>query len=228
MTVLGAVDIRAFDVGCYLTLGAELIEFTIDGDVRRQYVVDIPQINSDIPRFQNKIPVFFDSPEDPYQDFILPSFCFKQNDYTPAFERQPYTGVVARGPAKDAEKIILPDGREGWSKYETQFRGDPYDMTYDLSIYARRKMELNYMVQYVMKMMKPPWFAFKVIDSLGDVRHYDAGEMTFSNTSELADIANRTQSWVVTFTVRGEIDTFETEESPAMLVPTTRIRHMEG
>ena len=223
MTILGTLSIRDWDLGCFLTLGAELITYTIDGGVRGQYVVDIPTINTGMDRFQNKIPVFFDTPEDPYQDYILPSFIFKQNSLTPAFYRQPYAGTVARGPSHDAIPITLPTGETGWSKYETQRRGDPYDISYDLNIYARRGQVKNLMIGYVMRVMRIPWFEFKVIDSIGDVRYYDAGEISISNTSELADIADRTQSYTFSFTVRAEIDTFDDAVSTAMVDPRTTV-----
>lgn len=228
MTILGRVDIRDWDIGCYLSLGAELITYQIDGDSRAQYVVDIPNILNDIERFQGKIPVFFDTPEDPYQNYILPSFVFKQNDYTPAFDRQPLAGVVARVPSPDADPVHGKDGKIlGYTKYVSQLRADPYDITYDLQVLARRKDELMWMVQHVMKRMRPPWFSFKIIDSLGDVRNYDAGDMTFSNTSELADIADRTASWAISFTVRGEIDTFDDVGSVAMIDPRVRMHVKE-
>lgn len=219
MTILGTLDIRDWDLGCFFTLGAEVVYYSIDGGLRAQYVVDVDGVNTDIPRFENKIPCFFDTPEDPYQDYILPSFVFKRTSYNPAFDRQPYVGTVARAPAKDATKIVLPDGRVGWSKYETQRRGDPYDIPYDFAVLARRKQELNVMLGYVMRVMRIPWFEFKVVDSLGDVRHYDAGDMGYSNTSELADIADRTQSEMLSFTARAEVDTFDDIASPAMVDP---------
>lgn len=220
LTILGIVSLRDWDLGCFLTLGSELVYYNIDGDTRAQYVVNVVGVQNLTDRFDGKIPVFFDTPEDPYQDFILPSFVFRQGSLTPAFDRQAFAaGVVARAPAKDAVEITLPDGRVGYSKYDTQLRADPYDIQYDLTLFARRKQELNLMLAYVMKIMRPPWFEFKVIDSLGDVRHYDAGEMSFSNTSELADLADRTQSQTVSFVVRAEVDTFDDVSSPAMTDP---------
>lgn len=224
MTVIGTVDIRDWDLGCYLTIGAEIVTYSIDGGTRAQYVVDVPGLNTDIPRFQNKVPCFFDAPEDPYQDYILPSFVFKRNGYEPAFDRQPYAGTVARGPAKDAELITLPNGVTGWSKYETQVRGDPFNISYDFAILGRRSQEKNVMLQYVMKTMRIPWFSFKIVDSLGDVRYYDAGDMNYSNTSELADLADRTQSEMMSFTVRAEVDTFEERVSSAMIDPRYTIQ----
>ena len=224
MTILGTVGIREFDTGCFLTLGAEVVNYQVDNDIRAQYVVGITGLFNLVERFDYKVPVFFDTPEDPYQDFILPSFVFRQSSMTPAFDRQPFSaGVVARAPAKDAEKIVLPDGRVGYSKYETQLRGDPFDIQYDLTVYGRLRQEMVLMLAHVMKVMRAPWFEFKVIDSLGDVRHYDAGEMSFSNTSELADIADRTQSETVSFLVHAEIDTFDEKVSPAMIYPRPRV-----
>lgn len=219
MTILGTLSIRDWDIGCYITLGSEIVTYTIDGDTRGQYVVDITGIDSEITRFQNKVPVFFDAPEDPYQDFILPSFVFKRNSFRVAFDRQPYAGTVARGPSHDAIPVTLPTGETGWSKYEVQRRGDPYDISYDLNIYGRRRVEANLMLAHVMRVMRAPWFEFKVVDSLGDVRYYDAGEMDISNTSELADIADRIQSETFSFMVHAEIDTFEDVVSPAMVDP---------
>jgi len=224
MTILGTLDIRDWDIGCYLTLGAYTTTYVIDGSLRAAYICDVPGVDSGLERYDNKIPVFFDAPEDPYQNFILPSFVFKQNDLSPAFERQPYAMAVARGPTKDAQLITLPDGSVGYTRYETQVRGDPYDITYDLNIWARRKQEVNVMLGYVQRKFRIPWFAFKVVDSLGDVRYYDAGEMSFSNTSELADIAERYQSYTVSFTARAEIDTLDDIASPAMIDPRTTIQ----
>ena len=62
------------------------------------------------------------------------------------------------------------------------------------------------MLHYALRHFLPPSFIFKVIDSLGDVREYDALEVGISETSELADIADRTVGWTISFTVRAEID----------------------
>jgi hypothetical protein len=123
-------------------------------------------------------------------------------------------------------QVVGPDGNLWWNKIERQIRADPYDINYDLSILSRRVQELNYMKKHVMKKMRPPWFEFKVIDSLDDVRHYDAGEMSFSNTSELADIADRTTSDTASFVVRGEIDTFDDIVSSTMYDPRTTVESM--
>jgi hypothetical protein len=86
-------------------------------------------------------------------------------------------------------------------------------------VLARRKQEAILMWHYALRHFIPPWFIFKVLDSRGDVREYDAGEVSISNTSELADIAERTVSYTVSFTVRAEIDLHDDRVFPAMLDP---------
>ena len=198
------------------TIGAEIAQYVVDGESRAIFLVDIPEIQSGLDNLSDKIPCFFDTPEDVYQEFVLPCFVFKRNDMTPAFDRHPWYGWVARAPAKGATKITLPDGRVGYDRYDNQWRATQFDITYDCVIYARRQQESVLMLMYALRHFIPPWFIFKVVDSLGDVREYDAGEMSISNTSELADIADRTVGWTIAFTVRGEIDLHGIREYPAM------------
>jgi hypothetical protein len=72
------------------------------------------------------------------------------------------------------------------------------------------------MLQYVLRHFLPPSFIFKVVDSMGDVREYDAVDVSVSETSELADIADRTIGWTIAFTVRAEIDLHDPVEMPAV------------
>lgn len=223
MTIFGTLDIRDYDLGCMLTIGATVIHYTLPNNegTRAHYVIDIPAVNSELARFENKIPVFFDNPSDPYQDYIIPSIVFKQNSFNDAFSRMPYVHVEGRGPASNAQELTI-DGVHGYSHYETQVRGDPYDISYDMNIYARRRQELNAMLGHIMRIMKPPSPSFKVKDSLGDVRYYDTSDLSYSNNSELADIADRTMTWTISFTVRADIDTFDGICSPAMIDPEER------
>ncbi len=219
MTIVGRVGIRDWDTGAMLTLGGELTSYVVDGDTRQIYTAEVPQVDSGLPFLGGKIPLYFSTPEDVYQEYYLPNFSFRRNDMSPNFERQPWYQWVARAPAKGAEKITLPDGREGYDRYANQFRATPFDITYDVVIAARRQQESVWMLEWALRHFIPPWFTFRVIDSLGDVRNYDAGEMSFSDTSELADIADRTVGWTISFTVRGEIDIHDDREYPAVVAP---------
>ena len=216
MTIIGTLSIRDWDAGVPLTLGAEVATYTVDGDERELNVVRVPGVNSGLTHLDNRIPVVFFDPEDSYQDFLLPCYVVKINDMTPAFDRQPWYQWVARGPAKDATAITLPDGTVGYDKYENQWRPTPFDIGYDVQVMGRRRQETNLMVEYALRHFLPPSFIFKVIDSLGDVREYDAVEVSVSESSELADIADRTIAWTISFTVRAAIDLHDSVEMPSM------------
>lgn len=224
MSIHGTLDIRNWDEGCFLTLGTSIVYFQIDGETRGQHVLNIPGLDSGIEYCQNKVPVFFDSPEDPYGNYILPSIVFKMNDLSEAFDRQPWYGWIGRAPAYGAKEIILPDGRKGYDKYRKQWRDEPWNISYDCVIHARRKQESNLILMEVKKKIISPWFIFKVIDSLGDVRQYDAGDVSISNAAELMDISERQTGWTISFVVRGEITIHEEREESAMLNPTIRTK----
>ena len=216
MTVVGTMGIREWDEGCMITLGAERTPYVVDGETRYLYTVDLTaDIDSGLREFGGKIPCYFQEPEEVYQPYRVPAFVFKRNDMTPAFDRHAWYQFVARAPAKGATKITLPDGRVGYDRYDNQWRATQFDMAYDCIVNARRQQESLIMLQYALKHFIPPWFVFKVVDSLGDVREYDAGEMSVSNQSELADIADRTIAWGITFTVRGEVDLHADRTYPA-------------
>jgi hypothetical protein len=188
------------------TLDAEIVYYQSDGETRGIYACDVPGLESGFTSIDNKVPCQFQDPEDVFQPYELPCFQFRQNDMTPAFDRHPWYTWVARAPAKDATEIILPDGQVGYDKYENQWRATQVDIQYDCMVLARRRQEALLMIRYALRRFIPPWFIFKVVDSKSDVRQYDAGDVTISNTSELADIAERTVSYTISFTVRAEID----------------------
>jgi hypothetical protein len=226
VTILGTLTLRDWDAGALLTLESEIATYTVDGDVREVNVIRVPGVDSNLDHLDGRVPVLFFTPEDVYQDFLLPCFTIKRNDLTPAFDRHPWYQWVARGPAKGAKEITLPDGRKGYDRYENQWRATQFDITYDVQVMARRQQESNLMLMYALRHFIPPGFIFKVVDSLGDVREYDAVEVSASETSELADIADRTVGWTISFTVRAEIDLHDPVEMPAVqAVDTTYARY---
>ena len=217
MTIIGTVELRDWDRGVPLTLDAEVVTYTVDGDERSIYAVRVPGIDSGLHHLDGRVPLLFYTPEDSYQDFVLPCLSVKRNDMTPAFDRHPWYTWVGRGPAKGAKEVVLPDGRRGYDRYESQWRATQFDMTYDVQVMARQQQESNLMLQYVLRRFLPPSFIFKVVDSIGDVREYDAVDVSISETSELSDIADRMVGWTISFTVRAEIDLHDPVESPAVL-----------
>ena len=205
---IGTVSLTDFDRGVVTSLGASLINIEVDRQTRAAYAIDVPGVLETPPEFNGKIPVFFNHPEEVFQPFRIPSFVIRRNDLTPAFDRQPVFGYQ-RVPACDATKCYVKAGNkviEGWSKYETRWLPLPFDVGYEVVLYARLQKDGLAMFQHAICKMRPPWFTLCVVDSLESVREYDAGPLSISNVSELADIEDRTIGWSFSFDVRAEID----------------------
>lgn len=216
-TVIGTVGPRDFDRGVVTTLGGEVVLFQVDGETRGIYAVAVDGVKSKISYVNDKVPIFFMFPEDVYQEFKKPSFVVRKGEMTPAFDRQEYFSWVARGPAAGAKLVTLPSGDKGYDKVVSQWRGNPFDITYDVQILGRLREEAECMLMHALRIFLPPSWPIRVVDSLGEVREYDAVELGVSDTSELADVADRTCGYTLSFVVRGEIDLVNPVESKTFL-----------
>ena len=216
MGVFGTVGIRSFDQGMVDTLEAELVSGEVDGATRQWYAVDMPDVDSKLDYLGGKVPILVAFPEDVYQLYTLPSVTIVRNDLNPNFDRAPVWGKSGRAPAEGAEAITLPTGESGYSHYESQLNALPFDITYDVHIRGRRQAEALPMLHYVLKRFRPPFFSLRVVDSKGEIRLYDAGEISIGNGSELADIADRTIAFTISLTVRAELDLDDTTVATAV------------
>jgi hypothetical protein len=215
VTVIGTVDLRAFDEGVVKSLRPDLVSFEVDGATRTAYAVAVAGLDSELAAYGGRVPVHFANPEDVFQPALLPVFRVARMDMTPAFDRQPWYHQVARGPAAGAQPVILPSGERGYTHYETQWRATPFDITYDITVLGRRQEDAQRMLLHALRCCKAPWWAVPVVDSLGDTRHYDAGDLGVSDASALADIADRVIGQTMSFTVRAEIDLDDTTTARA-------------
>jgi hypothetical protein len=214
MADLGTVWVDDFDRGVVVSLGGGIETYAIGGDTRQAYAVTVPGLTTDYADIGNKVPIMFTTPEAEYQPFTIPCFVVKRNDLSPAFDRQAWYGIVQKEPAADAvlttiTKYIengIPVTQSGYSEYVSRWRAMPFDIGYDVEVMGRGHIDGLKMLNHAMKMFAPPWFNISVVDSAGDTRLYDAGEVSVSNSSELADIADRTIGWTISFTLRAELD----------------------
>ena len=205
---IGTVSLTDFDRGVVTSLDASLINIEVDGETRAAYAVEVPGVFETPPGFGGKIPVFFMHPEEVFQPFLIPSFVIRRNDLTPAFERQPVVGYQ-RVPACDATRCYVQAGNkvlQGWSKYNVQNWPIPFDVGYEVLLYARLQKDGLAMLQHALCRLRAPWFTVNVVDSVDCTRGYDAGPVSISNLSELADIEDRTIGYSFSFDVRAEID----------------------
>lgn len=205
-SLIGTLSFRDWDEGCVRRLNGELFQYEVDGAQRGIYAARVPGVNSGLREVEGAVPIKFLNPEDVFSHYRLPLFAFRLNSMSPGFDRKAWYGISCRAPAPDAKKIVLPSGKEGYDKYRQQWRPVPFAFSYDLMVMARLRNESMLMLTYALRNIRPPGFVFRVVDSKGDVREYDAGEVEVSNTSELADIADRTIAWTISFTAYGEVD----------------------
>lgn len=228
MGAIATVNLRDFDRGVIESLGSELISFQVDGAMRQAYALDVPGLRPNIEYYGPYVPVFFATPEDVFQPYRIPCVVVRRNDLRAAFERSPFYGYQ-RTAAPDARVVRVPAGDKvltGSSKYVTAALPVPFDIGYDLQVYARTQNTGITLLTRVLQTCRPPYFSVAIYDSLGDRRLYDAGEVNIASNSELADIADRTIAWTISFDVRGELDleAQHTEESIVTSLPNIRVQ----
>lgn len=213
---LSRVGLRDFDAGLFLTLKAELIDLPVEGGTRKAYAKTIPGLTTNVPGFQGKVPVFFAFPEDVFQPFKLPCYVIRRTSVTPAFERAPWYGY-RKAAATGSKRVIAHNPRypgkfiEGYTGYSKQWNAIPMNIGYDIQVMARRQNTGIMMLTELLKITRPPFFTCGVVDDQLNTRQYDAGPVEISSTSELADIADRTIAWTVSFEVQGEMDLWQEE-----------------
>lgn len=212
------VGFRDFDEGVFVTLGAESVSITVESGTRVHYALTIPGVTTNVPGFDGKVPMFFGNPEDAFQPFKIPCILIQRSDMRPAFERAPWFGF-RRGPATGANPLVVTDPGgigppiSGYDSYAKIRDAVPMDLTYDVKVMARRQGIALRIFTSVLKHFRPPGFTLGVYDSDDNLRQYDAVEVNMSDESEIANVADRTISLGVSFTVHGEIDLSDEETS---------------
>lgn len=222
MAEFAIIGLNDFDRGVVTSLGGELVNITVDEEVRQHYALlcpglieypdedNMPQDLRPFPEFpDNYVPVFFLHPDDVFQPYILPCITVRRSDLTPAFDRQPWWGFQ-RKPTAAAKPVRVKVGYnrfiEGHSSYAEKRWPWPWDINYEVQILARLRNDSIPLLNCILRAVRPPWFSVAVFDDQNCRRLYDAGDIAVSDVSELADIADRTIGWNISFTVRGELD----------------------
>jgi len=209
---LGTVFQPDFDLGVVKHLGGELVTFTVDGESRQAYAALITG-SEGAPGYSNRVPIFVAYPEAVFQPRILPCIVVRPGAPESAWNRAAWYGIAKREPAADAVPVTLVgrDGEtlSGWDKYVEQWRGEAFDLPYDVQIYARtRRGEAASIpiLKHVMKKTTGPSFPIVVVDSEGDERKYDAVEISWSDNSDLESPTQRAILHQVSFKVFAEFE----------------------
>ena len=214
--------IRDFDQGMLTTLGGQRPLDPKKGD---HYRVTLPKL----PVEERDVPVYLINPEQTLVDYVLPRFVIRRSSWEPALQRwMPYTEEYrCPGPGGVPITINNPAGPtsigpsqgtiDGHTTYESKVQAWPYDITYEIEIWARYENFAQVMLFHVMRKFPPLQGVMCLVDSLGDTRQYDAfgNEGGPSKLDEIVGMTDRVIAYTYSVRVTGEIDLYEEVEFPA-------------
>jgi hypothetical protein len=224
---IGDVFIREYDVGMYLTLGAEKINGRryipqnklpgVTPPLFSEFTGDEAQIGQPMPG----IPVIFGNPSTAVQRYLIPCIRIKREDPSPALERWHSEHLKYRAPADGQSKVTVNyrgQDIEGYSKYEEQKGAPTTDIPYTLTIESAGKKARTHaqaMLKYCMKFFWPHG-KLRVIDTFGRERLYTVHGEGPSELTSASDIRDRTVIYALSLRVQGELDLDDPREEVAV------------
>lgn len=211
----GTVGIRNFDEGVVVTLGGFIAN---DGAGLPKYWT---KVNSgpggDVacgPPGLPGIPIVFAYPEDVLQDYKDPFILVRREDISAAMERWEPAGYQYRAPGYGAVPFIAstPAGPvTGFDRMEQLGQAIPFDITYTIQVRARyrgatgQRNQANAMFAHVLRIY-PPYGKVNVVDSIGDLRGYEAFNEGISNIDNVGEVTERELGFSITLRVEAELD----------------------
>ena len=198
-----------FDRGIWTTLGATMdaggnIFLTIPG------VPPPPAPGGALPG----IPIVFTSPEAPANRKVLPMIEITREEESEALTRYHASQLKYRAPAEAARPVVSPVGTLGWDAVEEQNASRPVDISYKLTVWARREDTAILMRRFVARVYSQRG-VIQVIDSEGDERLYECEREGISSAKNISggDLNQRECSFTFSLKVQGEDD----EAAPQVL-----------
>jgi len=224
MAVFGTVFKPDYDLAVVKRLGGEIVNLTVDGEVRTAYAATVAG-SEGAPGYGDRVPIFLVYPEAVFVPRIMPCFVVRPGAPETAWDRRSWYGIAKRAPAEGANPVTvtLPDGTEvdGFDSYVEQWRGEAYNLPYDVQLYGRtQRGEAAIMPLYLhaMKRFVAPSFPVKVLDSLSDERVYDCINVSWSDNSDLDSPTQRRILMQVSFQIMGEFEIVDEKEYPSVQI----------
>lgn len=209
-TFYGTMFLRNYDQGLIETLGAELIEVIRDGERSRAYALDLRGMRCIGPdSYNGKIPVMFGTPDPTMEPYALPIVIVKRGDPVPDWVRWEPGGSAYKLPADGSAEVSVVtntagDTVSGYDKYETRKKEVPFNIPYDIELRSKKQWQKATMLQHALKKLFPRSLFVK--DTAGNERTYAFDLEGTTNADDLADIADRTLTQVVSITVLAGLD----------------------
>lgn len=222
----GQVFIEDFDTGIATTIGAELINTERDGELVQSYAVRIEGVTGP-DEYQGLIPVSMSDPEDVYQYSLMPQIVIARGAITPQANRWFPGGHEYITAAPGAEDVPVPGtNRKIPKRVEKKWWTLPYEISYDLHVRAKLRLQANRMLRHIGKFF---WVYGQVFvkDSENEERGYYAFMESIDNLGEISDVADRLQGHTFSLRIEGELDFTEPVILPSQQRVTTNVR-MKG
>lgn len=213
----GTVGLRDFDVGVIDTLAGTT---RIENDDQTVAPVGIYTQPPGVcpPDGYPGVAIVFAFPEDVVRDYKVPFIHVRRDEVSAALERwHSEAATQYRAPGDGALPISVkaPGGSTltGFDRYEELPQAWPYDIVYTVSVKARfrgatsptQRNNLNALFQYVMRVF-PPYGKVNVVDSIGDLRTYEAYNEGIANLDGIGEVQDRILGMAITLRVEGELD----------------------
>ena len=244
--MIGTVWISDFDRGMIETLGAELVDYTIDDGIRQQFAINFrwykvreirgnPEfrdfaVNGPVV-FEGKVPVYFIAGSPPFNPKYYPCILVRRETPEAAMQNGGQAwGVEHRRPATgDVATVTYPDGttRTGPRYVEFKAPAVPHQISYEIDIRARgdsAHQVATQMYRAISRVLEPPGCSVFITDSAGDRRSYDAFIESVSSSLDMLDLTARDIRWTISVMIHGEIDFMDPYSEPTLVnLPTTTI-----
>lgn len=214
-TVVGEVWLDSFDKGVAVTMGCRLHTYCDDRGVDKTVWVLPGASVRGMEKYDGGVPVKWLSPDDAFVTDTVPSISIRRSSFEPDHTARGMYGY-SEAPAPGSDEITIEHrGVEytGYGEMIEQPHASPFKLSYDVQVAGRSEREMQRILRKVMGRLKPPTFTLIVTDSLGDVRGYDATEVSFSSTSELMEIGRKKAGTMISFQVLGELDILPARET---------------
>lgn len=218
----GTVAVRDFDRGVVETLHA-----TVHDDSK--YYVQVQGIDG--PPGWPGVPVVFSFPEDVMQDFRLPFILIRREDMSPAMERWEPGATQYRAPAAGALPATVTFGPghtvTGYDRMEQLQQATPIDIMYTIQLLARHRgavgnrNQVDLLLRHALRIY-PPYCKVNVIDSIGDLRTYEAFNEGWTSVDNISEVADRKIGFAITLRVEGEYDLHDPITIPTVKHPLTQ------
>jgi hypothetical protein len=158
--------------------------------------------------------VIFGNPEQAFVRNQLPMVVLQRSSITPAMNR--WNSVGHTDYFHGINPFEYRNSVSGYGIVETKPQAMPFDLNYDVSIYARLETDALKILQRLLRRF-PVYGAIPVIDSLGDQRTYSTFlESSVNDVSEIVDVSERIRGYSFSVRVEGELDLYDVDLNPTV------------